>query len=101
MPPNFSNKNYYDDIGCAPDDRTVKFKNPVNYAKMRAREHQKNSRKRKKVTNNATDTKNTVKNTDAAKNTGKTKKVETDKTGNDKTDNTKKITTTTQKSKAL
>ena len=32
MPPNFSNKAYYDDIGLKPKENELKFKNPVNYS---------------------------------------------------------------------
>jgi len=32
LPPNYSNKAYYDDIGLKPKDNELKFKNPVNYS---------------------------------------------------------------------
>jgi len=32
LPPNFSNKVYYDDIGLKPKENELKFKNPVNYS---------------------------------------------------------------------
>ena len=35
LPPNYD-KGYYKDIGCAPSDDELKYKNPVNYAKRRA-----------------------------------------------------------------
>lgn len=57
MPPNFENKNYYDNIGCPADDPlAAKAKNPVNYAKIKARSFQENAPKRKKTSKK--DTKN-------------------------------------------
>jgi len=32
LPPNFTNKMYYDDLGIKVSDREMKFKNPVNFA---------------------------------------------------------------------
>jgi len=32
LPPNYSNKAYYDDIGLKPQENELKFKNPVNYS---------------------------------------------------------------------
>ena len=32
LPPNFSNKVYYDDIDLKPKENELKFKNPVNYS---------------------------------------------------------------------
>ena len=32
LPPNYSNKAYYDDIGLKPLENELKFKNPVNYS---------------------------------------------------------------------
>src|SRR3989344_3232994 len=32
LPPNFSNKAYYDDIGLKPGENELKFKNPINYS---------------------------------------------------------------------
>ena len=32
LPPNYSNKAYYDDIGLKPKENELKFKNPVNYS---------------------------------------------------------------------
>ncbi|MFT4303271.1 MAG: hypothetical protein ACMXYG_01790 [Candidatus Woesearchaeota archaeon] len=55
LPPNYSNSNYYADLGVlTAEEANGKFKNPVNYAKMRAKmlnSNRKNSKKNKKREN--------------------------------------------------
>ncbi|MCB9358561.1 hypothetical protein H6503_01395 [Candidatus Woesearchaeota archaeon] len=52
LPPNYSNHNYYADLGIiSAEEANGKFKNPVNYAKMRAK-MLNSSKKRKKTSQN-------------------------------------------------
>lgn len=49
LPPNCSNKMYYRDIGiCKPDSLCEKIKNPVSYARIKAKGRKKKKRKKKK-----------------------------------------------------